>query len=332
MLKPVIAFARARGLDATRLLQSIGVASELLDQLDARIAEPVRQRLWTAVAEAVNEPYLGLRFAEGVPLGTYDALDYAMSFSATFGDSVDRILRFHRILCDAWAMTRHSARRRVHLRRVHITTPADTEAFAAVLVLRGRAAIGDDLCPVEVRFAHRRSASVKGYREFFHCPVHHSCRTTELVFRQSDLERPARAPNPGLNRVLDRYMTELAGRFPALERLVDRTRAAIVHLLGRGARPTLAKVGAEVAASSRTIQRHLEADGLTYFALVSTVRRQLAERLVTDRQLSLTEIAYLLGFADLSGFRRAYRGWTGEAPATARSRAHAPHRRTQRPG
>jgi AraC-like DNA-binding protein len=54
---------------------------------------------------------------------------------------------------------------------------------------------------------------------------------------------------------------------------------------------------------------------VTYLDVVDSVRRELAERLVVDRRVSVTEAAYLTGFADVSGFRRRYKRWTGRAPS-----------------
>ena len=52
--------------------------------------------------------------------------------------------------------------------------------------------------------------------------------------------------------------------------------------------------------------------------LLTEVRRELAEKYIRDRSLSLTEITFLLGFSEASSFSRAYRGWTGSAPSAHR--------------
>jgi AraC-like DNA-binding protein len=69
----------------------------------------------------------------------------------------------------------------------------------------------------------------------------------------------------------------------------------------------------------RTVQRRLSELGTSYQEMVESVRRDMAEQLVLDRTLSITEIAFLLGFEEVSGFRRAYQRWTGLAPSRARA-------------
>jgi AraC-like DNA-binding protein len=100
---------------------------------------------------------------------------------------------------------------------------------------------------------------------------------------------------------------------------LERARVAVASALADG-RPTIRAVGRALHASPRTVQRRLGQQGTTYVKVVESVRRARVERLVTDGRLSITEIAFLAGFADVSGFRRAYKRWTGLAPAGARAR------------
>jgi AraC-like DNA-binding protein len=71
----------------------------------------------------------------------------------------------------------------------------------------------------------------------------------------------------------------------------------------------------------RTLQRRLDARGLTWQQLLDQTRAGLAREYLRDRSLSLGDIALLLGFSEQSAFNRAYRRWTGTTPRRARARA-----------
>ncbi len=319
-LRPVLTYARERGFDVEPLLAELGLAPAILDDIDHRIPEADRSRAWGAAAAGLRDPYLALGFAASVPMGAFDALDYAVSCSPTWGAAIERVLRFHRVLCDAWAVTREVDGETVRLRRIANSSVAvEAEAFPAVLVARGRELTGMRLVPHEVCFAHTFAAEPAPYEAFFGCPVRQGCAAMELVFRAVDLDTPVRGANPGLNRVLDRYLTDLLERVGHDDPFVEQVRRSVGRAMKEGARPTLEIVTKELHVPPRTIQRRLREHGTSYAALVETVRRALGERLVADGRVSLTEIAFLLGFADLSGFRRAYRSWTGRSPSRGRS-------------
>jgi AraC-like DNA-binding protein len=72
--------------------------------------------------------------------------------------------------------------------------------------------------------------------------------------------------------------------------------------------------------SPRTLQRRLADEQTSYQALVREVREDLASGYLTESRLSISEIAYLLGFSDVSTFHRAFRRWTHETPRAYRRR------------
>jgi AraC-like DNA-binding protein len=74
----------------------------------------------------------------------------------------------------------------------------------------------------------------------------------------------------------------------------------------------------ELGMSTRKLQRELRREGTTYQELLNRTRRDLAKRYVRDRKLDLTEVAFILGFADLSTFSRSFKRWTGTSPSRYR--------------
>ena len=71
--------------------------------------------------------------------------------------------------------------------------------------------------------------------------------------------------------------------------------------------------------SRRTLQRRLAAQQTTLTALREEVRKELALAWLGEPRLSITEVAYLLGFSRPSAFHRAFKRWTGQTPAGFRT-------------
>jgi AraC-like DNA-binding protein len=49
------------------------------------------------------------------------------------------------------------------------------------------------------------------------------------------------------------------------------------------------------------------------------MRHDLATRHLADRDLSISQIAWLLGYQDVGAFSHAFRRWTGTSPRLARA-------------
>lgn len=97
-------------------------------------------------------------------------------------------------------------------------------------------------------------------------------------------------------------------------------RAAIARLLPQTV-PDMDAVAAALNVSGRTLQRRLADRGTHFKAALDDVRRDLALGYVGDPQLSLIDIAFLLGFSQQSAFNRAFRRWTASTPGEYRERA-----------
>jgi AraC-like DNA-binding protein len=77
-------------------------------------------------------------------------------------------------------------------------------------------------------------------------------------------------------------------------------------------------IAARMHMSPRTLQRRLRDEGTTYLELLNDVRRELALRHVQEGRESISEIAFLLGFSEVSTFHRAFKRWCGRTPAEVR--------------
>jgi AraC-like DNA-binding protein len=88
--------------------------------------------------------------------------------------------------------------------------------------------------------------------------------------------------------------------------------------------PTLARLAARMRMSERTLQRHLGQEGTSMQALLDEARHQLSLRHLGEAKESIAEISFLLGFAEVRAFHRAFKRWTGSTPAAYRQARTAP--------
>jgi AraC-like DNA-binding protein len=77
-------------------------------------------------------------------------------------------------------------------------------------------------------------------------------------------------------------------------------------------------VARKIALSPRTLQRRLKEQSLDFKGLVDDTRRRFSLNYLKDPQHTLTEIAYLLGYSEVSAFNRAFKRWTGTTPVSYR--------------
>jgi AraC-like DNA-binding protein len=97
------------------------------------------------------------------------------------------------------------------------------------------------------------------------------------------------------------------------EGLGDEVQQIVTSLLPEGC-PDVRSVAKAMRLSSRTLQRRLSNEGVTFACLVSRVRYAIAQRMLNDPGRRIIEVALDLGYSDQAHFARAFVRWSGLTP------------------
>ena len=182
-----------------------------------------------------------------------------------------------------------------------------------------RECLGRGWTPETVCFEHPRPVDAEQHEAAFGAPACFSQPANALVFRPEVLERPMPRRDPKMMAMMRACLETLGSKADDFEPLADRVRMSVRTRLPDGW-PSLEAIGEDLRLSPASIRRELARIGLTYKGLVQAVRRELALSYLRQRHLPLSEIAFLLGYSELSAFSRAVRRWTGRSPKSVRNR------------
>lgn len=78
---------------------------------------------------------------------------------------------------------------------------------------------------------------------------------------------------------------------------------------------SLDDVAANFNVSTRSLQRKLKEENVTFQELADAVRKALAVEYVKKGDHPIKEISHMLGYNELSAFSRAFKRWTGKTPS-----------------
>ena len=100
-----------------------------------------------------------------------------------------------------------------------------------------------------------------------------------------------------------------------------KTERSILRTLLGGEKPEIESVARDLVVSVRNLQGSLKNEGTTYKHVLDRVRLELAKDYLGQDDLSLCQVAFLLGYAEQSAFNHAFKRWTGSTPMDYRSRS-----------
>ncbi len=315
--------AVARGFEVGDLLTDSRLTRDSLEDPDARLPAPAVLALWNALRERTGDPFLQLAAPATLPFGAYRVIDYLVAASATVGDGVRRFAGFFGLISESFVLSVDEQRGGVCLslstQPGAAVPPVYVDYVFAALVSRIRMRIRPSLRILRVELRQRAPDDTAAYQKVFGAPVHFCAPTDRLWFSREEWAAPTESADAALVRLLEEHARILSQRVPhGSTGFVHQVRKIMAATLAQGGSATA--IARELNVSVRTLQRRLDENGTTFREVSESVRGQLAQGYLADRNVSITEVAYLLGFSEHSAFIRAFRRWTGESPARWRRR------------
>jgi AraC-like DNA-binding protein len=152
-------------------------------------------------------------------------------------------------------------------------------------------------------------------RALFGVPVEEDADWCGLRLPRAALAAPLPLADPESFALAERQCREDWARRDGDGRWADRLRAALTG--PRLAHADVAVCARLLATSPRSLHRGLAAEGTRFRDVVDALRHERAVQLLRSGA-KLAWVAETLGYSDVANFRRAFRRWTGHAPAALR--------------
>ena len=317
------------GVDADEVMRDAGLDISQFSDPYARLDPIAHQELVARAVDITGDVTFGLRFSDYVHPTTFHALGFALLSSSTLRSFVRRWERYHSFItttgdvsfeenCEEPCLVFPPPSNRL---------PADVaktllEGQIATVLKLIRFMYRPDYLPLRVELMCPATPGTEAiYEKYLGRNVVNSAKRNVLFFSREDLDVPLPAANAELARQNDQVVLAFLARLKRAD-VVTQAHAKLIELLPSG-ECSKAQVAAALNMSVRTLHNRLADAGTTYQQLLDSTRQDLAEQYMKQMNVSVSEVAYLLGFSDCSNFSRAFHRWTGHSPSDYRESARS---------
>ncbi|HKO51522.1 MAG TPA: AraC family transcriptional regulator [Polyangiaceae bacterium] len=324
-LSALVRVAESRGAFKEIILAGAGVPPEALDTPEAPLPLSAIFGGWAAAMRALRDDGLPVHVARTFSIEHYSVLGFAVMTAASGREAIARVLRFTALLTDGGRWEMEETADALHARWLRtgersLGHRAANESVLAEFVQLSRQILVGDLVPFAVSFRHAAPADTRSHTEHFGVSPRWQADADELVLPKSFLTAVPRFANPALSLHFESLAQRLLQDTSSASSTTARVRLAILDALPDG-EPASTAIAKQLGMSERTLRRALANEQESFRALVEAVRKERASLLISDRRASLAEVAFSLGFSELSAFSRAFKRWHGCAPSEARRAA-----------
>jgi AraC-like DNA-binding protein len=327
--KQAIAVLRKHEVAIAPLLQRAGLSEHDLARRPIRISAAAQSKLLEFAAEAMNDNAFGLHLAQQSNPREVGLVFYVASAAKTVNEALVLFARYCRIANEALrpklirspggvVVQAHFVGVPRHLARQN----AEFRTAASIKSLREMA--GRNVHPTQVIFTHPRNSHLREFERFFGCPVEFGGVMDQLTFSNDTLALPLLTEDRHLLEKLRPICDEAAKERKTPKGTLRASVEDELHRLlphGKARREIVAR---RLGMSARTLSRRLAGEGTSYDEIVDHLRRSLALQYIKERTISLSQIAWLLGYEGSTSFNHAFVRWTGRSPSTARNEKRLP--------
>lgn len=311
------------GGDPAQLLGRVGIDPAAIGCPDTRLPLDRYCRLFELAARELHIDSLGLRFGLHHARDLLGPLSEVAFNSPTLGAALASLSRHFPVLQDQSVVSLRVDAGTVTLAyqirdgRI-VARRQDAELSIGAFLSLMRAAAGDRWRPTEILFEHAPPADRRAHDALLGAPVYFLAGFNAIRFPRDCLDACMPAPDLAALPAIERRLSD-AARDVRPDDFIGRVHQEVRAGLATGT-AALPAVAARLGLAEQTLYRRLRAHNVQYSAIVRGLRHDMARLLLDLPHLSLTDIALLLGYSELSAFTRAFHQWTGLSPSAFRQR------------
>ena len=311
-LLALVAGLRQLGYDVEAVLAAAGFPDLDPDDADARWPCEAYGALIAHTQQARFTPNLALELARVTPLGAYPLLDYLVLTSDTVGAGLHQLAHYFRLVGSPMVIT---IREDVAPMRVELAgnaPPFSVEYTACLVILHLARETDGRFAGAIINFRHTPD-EVVAFERAIGCQVRAMADWNGVSVPLEAWRLPLRRRDPVLREVLEVQANEALARLPARNGLAFDVQQALAKRVA-GGDTRIGAIARELATSGRTLQRRLADEGVSYQELLDDARKETAARYLRASTLSISEVAYLVGYSEPAPFHRAFKRWYGVTP------------------
>ena len=312
----------ARYPGALATISKIGLGPAEYANPDTRLALSGAIELLNASIESSGDPALGLHAGELIEPGDFDVLEYAAQSCTTLREGIGCVSRYVRLLSDVAEISIVDsggvAAIRYRLDDPLPMPPAANDFVVSLLFRNARRDTAIDDLATEIQFAHGPTTYLDEYARVFGTKVTFDAPINAILLRPELLEAPLRRANPRVSAAFELQVRHLLEKLQENRTVRGRVRELVFAELSRG-NLTMDTVARKLGMSVATLRRRLEEEGARFSEIVEALREELARQYLREKNHATSEVAFLLGFADVVSFHKAFKRWTGQTPTEFRA-------------
>ena len=314
-----IGVAESFGADRLEILKEANVSPEIFTNPKARVTVEQAMDVWRVIVRQTGLQDIGLECGLKSRFQTMGILGYVMMNSPSITQAWRKLCNYQELVLSILLLKMNIEEDLIRIDGAMQEDWRDEFRYTIDFIFTSSLTLiknctSKNIHPLEVGFNFPEPSNIDRYHEIYNpAVIKFSCENPYIVYRKSDLENQITAFDPSIFKHFEVLLEETANEH---ERINANTRAVRSSILNRlkAEIPRVDEISRDLAMSVRSLQEKLKMEGTTFQEILNAVRKEIAIKQLQLSHNSVTDVAFLTGFSDISVFSRNFKKWTGLTP------------------
>ncbi|MCF3110260.1 AraC family transcriptional regulator [Niabella sp. CC-SYL272] len=323
VIRSIFQTAASFGAAFDPLCQASGINPEEISDSEHMVEWEKAALVWVPLLKLSEDPLIGLH----VGMGTHKLLHGMIGFLIQSCKDIDQCIQ---MLCRYGSMaspmveyrytvnetaTLEMAQHQMWLKKhPEPARHANDFLFAAVMNTCGALA-GKRIVPLRIELAYKMR-NISEYRNFFGCEVLFNKEANRIILKKETIATPVLTSDQSMFELFNSIMADKQALL-ASNRTAENLRQ-VLFMQFKGRIPTIEEAARALNMTVRHLQRRLLQEQTSFRDVAGSIRKEIAIQLMQNPAIKISEVSDILGYSDLTAFRKAFKSWTNTTPRALR--------------
>lgn len=318
----IIQFAGQQGANQKDLSQLTNLTMNELNDETLRLDVSTYNAVLELALLQTKDKTFGLHIGEYLSLSAAGLIVQIAQSSETIRQAINFMIQFANLGCQALPFSLHENNNEIELR----ITPSDlwltqspesvrhtVDGIVVFTIRELHTLTHQKFHPIRIQFHYKQPNNLNEYERIFKSPIDFNHRYTSIFFNNRIFKEKVITSDFNLLKILVQHAELKLATIEQQSGFSTIVKQTILNLV-KPEFPTIEQVAANLNLSVRTLQRRLKSEQQTYKSIINDLKQQFAMDYIKNPQLTVSEIAYLLDYSEVSAFSRSFKRWTGQTP------------------
>jgi AraC-like DNA-binding protein len=323
VIRKIFQTATSLGAAYDTLCQMSGLSHEEISDSENMVEWEKAALIWVPLLKLTGDPLIGLHVGMGVNSLLNGMVGFLLQSSKDLDQVFQTYCRYSRMvspmveykyICGEQAVIEMEQNKMWVMKHPEPARHAMDFTISAFLNTFSTLA-GKRIIPLRIESVYEKR-NVSEYRQLLGCEVLFNKEINRIVLKREDVFSPVLTSDQS---VFQLFSSIVADKYAALEANSTAENCKQLLLLQfKGRIPTIEEAAAAMNLTPRNLQRRLQQENTSFRDIAGAVRKEVAFQLMKNPAIKISEISDILGYSDLTAFRKAFKSWTNATPREMR--------------